>query len=268
MIKVENGLTQDENLTGIHRTRVSMKIKKKDGTELFKDLGSNASLLSGVQDYVRNMWNIQTSDLVEMQTLDSLFTGLPNPTYTKDKRAVFGYGLGIDGAYANSINVVKRHDLGYEKDKLIAFKTISSGLDDPLENSKKYVLRVEDTGDVHWYIKKFIPEYKVISARTKTKVPNLPNINYKRNEDVRVWCKINVSIDLEECVRWFGKKFGVSDDAYFNSIILFAGRPCTVDVNGNSISTYRDIIATNKINFKNVNLNDTVVEFQYNIYFV
>lgn len=262
------GLRQKESLSGISETRVSMKITKKDGTELFKDLECNASLLSGVQDYVRNMWNIQSSDLVEIQTLDGLFTGLPNPTYTKDKRVVFGFGLGIDGAYGNSINVVKRHDLGYEKDKLIAFQTMATALDDPLVNSKKYALRVEDSGDVLWYIKKFVPEYRVISARSKTKVPNLPNVNYRQNEDVRVWCRIAIKLDVEECIRWFGKKYGTTDNAYFNSIILFAGRPCTVNVNGNSITTYRDIIATNKINFKNENLNNKEIEFKYDIYFV
>lgn len=264
----ELGMKQIEKLAGIDSTRVTMKITKKDGTELFRDLGPNASLLSGVQDYVKNMWNIQSTDLVEIQTLDSQFTGLPTPNYLKDKRQVFGFGLGIDGAYGNSVNVVKRHDLGYEKEKLIAFQTVTAGVDDLEANSKKYALRVEDGGDVLWYIKRFVPEYIVVSARSKTKVPNLPNINYRSSEDVRVWCRINIKMNTEECIRWFGKKYGTSDNAYFNSIILFAGRPCTVEVNGKSINTFRDIIATNKINFKNENLNNKEIEFTYDIYFV
>ena len=151
---------------------------------------------------------------------------------------------------------------------MIAFQTVTAGVDDLDANSKKYALRVEDGGDVLWYIKRFVPEYRVVSARSKTKVPNLPNINYRSSEDVRVWCRINIKMNTEECIRWFGKKYGTSDNAYFNSIILFAGRPCTVEVNGKSINTFRDIIATNKINFKNENLNNKEIEFTYDIYFV
>lgn len=75
----------------VMKTRVRLMIKKADGTELFRDLGENASLIGGVQDYVHNMWNIQSSDRVRIHTLDDAFTsGLPIVnSYTSDKRQVF-----------------------------------------------------------------------------------------------------------------------------------------------------------------------------------
>lgn len=264
-------VSQDEKielLSGVKDTNVSIIIRKKDGTELFRDLGSNSTLVGGVQEYVKNMWGIQSSDLLAVPNLDSEFTNLPVPTYTSNQRVIFGYGLGIDGTYGNAVNVVKRHDVGYKKDSLIAFQTMTASLDDPAEYHKKYALRVEDSGDVLYYIKKIVPSYKVVSAKSKTKIPDNPHKNYAGTEDVRVWTRIKTDVDIEECKRWFGKRFGTTDNAYFNSIILFSGRPCSITINGNSYVTYRDIIATNKINFKNIPLNDSQILFNYDIYFV
>lgn len=264
-------VSQDEKfelLSGVQSTNVSVIVRKKDGTELFKDLGPNATLVGGVQEYVKNMWGIQSSDLLVIPNLDSEFQNLPTPTYTSDRRVVFGYGLGIDGTFGNAVNVVKRHDVGYKKDSLVAFQTLASGLDDPATYYRNYAFRTEEGGDTLYYIKKFVPEYKVVSAKSKTKVPDTPHKNYTGTEDVRVWCRIKATINIEECKRWFGKKYGTTDNAYFNSIILFAGRPCTVTINGNNHVTYRDIVATNKINFKNIQLNDSEIIFNYDIYFV
>ena len=71
---------------GIDDTHVVVTIRKKDGTELFRDLGSNVSLIGGIQDYVKNMWGIQSSDLITIGNLDSEFTGLPTPNYTGNEQ--------------------------------------------------------------------------------------------------------------------------------------------------------------------------------------
>lgn len=257
-----------EKAQGIIHTNVNVEIRKKDGTTLFRDLGSNASLIGGVQDYVKNLWNIQTSDLLTFPNLDSEFTGLPSPVYTSDRRVIFGYGIGIDGASGSTIYPVKRHTKGYDKDKLIAFNTVNTGLDDITTNLNKYVFRVVDGTDALYYIKKIVPEYKCITAKGKVKLPDNPTVNYSGAEDVRAHCRIRSTIEKDEAVRWFGKKYGTTDSSHINSIILFAGRPCTVSISGQQYTTYRDIIATNKINFKNIELNDTEVVITYDIYFV
>lgn len=253
---------------GIDDTHVVVTIRKKDGTELFRDLGGNVSLIGGIQDYVKNMWGIQSSDLITIGNLDSEFTGLPTPNYTGNERRIFGYGLATDGASGSTVHVVKRHSKGYDKDKLISFVTVNTALDDKNTNMDKYAFRVEDAGDTLYYIKKIVPEYSVISAKAKTKIPDNPDTNYNGIEDVRAQCRIRTTVEKDECIRHFGKKYGTTDGAHFNSIILFAGRPCTVTVGGQSYTTYRDIIATNKINFKNIQLNDTEVVITYDIYFV
>lgn len=253
---------------GIDDTHVVVTIRKKDGTELFRDLGGNVSLIGGIQDYVKNMWGIQSSDLIAIGNLDSEFTGLPTPNYTGNERRIFGYGLATDGASGSTVHVVKRHSKGYDKDKLISFVTVNTALDDKNTNMDKYAFRVEDAGDTLYYIKKIVPEYSVISAKAKTKIPDNPDTYYNGIEDVRAQCRIRTTVEKDECIRHFGKKYGTTDGAHFNSIILFAGRPCTVTVGGQSYTTYRDIIATNKINFKNIQLNDTEVVITYDIYFV
>ena len=258
----------NEKPIGVLKTRVSCVIKRKDGKPMFMDLGENATLVGGTQDYVKNMWNIQSSDLIEIPNLDSEFTGLETPTYTSEKRQIFGFGLGIDGAVGSTILAVKRHSKGYDKDQLIAFETVSTTLDDTDTNFNRYAFRAIDGGQSQYFIKKFVPSYEVISAKSKTAVPDNPSVNYTSTEDVRCHTRIETTILKEECSRWFGKTFGSTDTAHFNSIILFAGRPCTITVNGKVYNTFRDIIATNKINFKDTSLVDTEVKIIYDLYYV
>lgn len=254
----------------IMKTRVRLMIKKADGTELFRDLGENASLIGGVQDYVHNMWNIQSSDRVRIHTLDDAFTsGLPIVnSYTSDKRQVFGIGIGIDGAVGDNIVAVNRHSKGFELDKLVAFHTVNPALEDVAAATDKYAFRVEDSGDILYYIKKIVPEYKIISARTKNVVQDYPDTTYTRSEDVRCHVRIKSKIEKDEVTRWFGKKQGSIDNPRFNSIIVFAGRPCTLTIGTRNVNTWRDVIATNKINFKNINLINVEVSIIYDIYFV
>ena len=53
-----------------------------------------------------------------------------------------------------------------------------------------------------------------------------------------------------------------------NSIILFAWRLVETVINGNTIQTYRDIIATNKINLVEIPINNMKMEFVYTLYYV
>ena len=53
-----------------------------------------------------------------------------------------------------------------------------------------------------------------------------------------------------------------------NSIILFAGRNCESIINGTTVNTYRDIVATNKINVVSIPLNNTSIDFIYTLYYV
>lgn len=267
---LNDGITTIEGIDfkGIEKTNVTMEIRNSDGTVLWEDLGSNASLISGVQDYIKGLWNIQSSDLVQLDILDSNFTNLPSPTYTSDRRVIFGFGVATDGAYGGMIDVVKRHEVGYDAKNLIAFKTMSSGSDDVVANHEKYAFRVESSGDIMYMIKKITPEYKVVTARSKRVLTGNVNKNYNGSEDIRAWIKLSLKITNGELLQWFGKKHGSTDNAFFNSIILFAGRPCNVNINGQNITTYRDVVATNRINFKNTDVMDREISFIYNIYFV
>ncbi len=257
-----------EKPLGVLKTKVSCVIKRKDGKPMFMNLGENATLVGGTQDYVKNIWNIQSSDLIDIPNLDSEFLGLETPTYSSEKRQIFGFGLGIDGAVGSTILAVKRHSKGYEKDQLIAFDTVSTVLDDTDANFARYAFRAIDGNQAQYFIKKFAPSFEVISAKSKAAIPDNPSVNYTGTEDVRCHTRIETVILKEECNRWFGKNFGSTDTAHFNSIILFAGRPCTITVNSKVYNTFRDIIATNKINFKDTSLVDTEVKIIYDLYYV
>ena len=297
-LNFEDSFLQDEKiqkimeknaLNGIKKTKVTMIIRNKDGRELFRDLGSNSSLIGGVQEYVKHMWQINDSQLVEFKNLETYYpNGATNVTYTGSDRVVFGYGIATDGALGSSVNAVKRHSLGFStnpsKPSLIAFRLETTDLDDTSVHMQKYAFRQEvdqvisgiastSSGtpgkkDAEYYIKKITPEYKIISAKSRTQLQNNPNDTYLATEDVRCHCRIETKIELEEAVNWFGKYKGSKDNAYFNSIILFAGKPCTETINGVAYPSFRDIIATNKINFSNIALMDTEIVFNYDIYFV
>jgi hypothetical protein len=72
----------------------------------------------------------------------------------------------------------------------------------------------------------------------------------------------------DELTDWYGYKFGTKDGVIMNSIILFAGRNCESIINGTTVNTYRDVVATNKINVVSIPLNNTSIDFIYTLYYV
>ncbi len=253
---------------GILETKVTAEIRKKDGSVLFADLGSNASLVGGVQEYVRNMWNIDPAQVIKIKNLESDFpTVSGTPTFLSDKRQIFAFGIGIDGEIGGTTLAVARHKKGYDKDKLIALHTINTGIEDVNFASTKYAFRTVDGSDAMWFLKKIQPEYRMVSANTKKVVSNDPDTTYTSSENVICHCRLKIKLEKGEVDRWFGKKFGTTDDTYCNSLILFSGKPCTTVINGVTVNTFRDVLATNKINFKTIGLQDTEVAITYDIYF-
>ena len=253
---------------------VHRKLTRADGTELYEFLGGNATVLGGTQMIVQNTFaGITDSQLTQIPTLDQ-DPGLNVPPVTKiidNSRRIFGFGVGMDGGIGKIVYPVKRHAKGYELNKLYSFQTISSDpkIDDVVENSKIYSLRSVDTltNTALYYIKKIVPVYSSILQNGDV-VPNNPTVNYTGKLDIRSKVQITLKITEDELIRWYGYKNNTTDGATMNSIILFAGRLVETVINGNTIQTYRDIIATNKINLVEIPINNMKMEFVYTLYYV
>ena len=253
---------------------VHRKLLKADGTELYEFLGGNATVIGGTQLIIQNTFAGITPSMVT--TIDPLDkeASLNVTTVTKyldNIRRIFGFGIGMDGATGKSLNTIARHTKGYELSKLYAFKTMIADplVDDVIENVKKYSLRSVDvsTNTSLYYIKKVSPILTNITM-DGTQLPNNPTINYTGGGDIRSKVTLNLRIEEDELKDWYGYKFGTTDGATINSIILFAGRNCETVINGNTINTYRDIIATNKINVTDIPINNTSIDFIYTLYYV
>jgi hypothetical protein len=253
---------------------VHRKLIKADGTEMFEFIGGNATVLGGTQLIVQNTFaGITNSMLTQIDTLDKdpSLNITPVSKYLDDVKRIFGFGVGMDGGINNTVYPIKRHTKGYETSKLFAFKTLIADplVDDVVENVKKYTLRSVDTSTNTslYYIKKVSPILSNVTIHGET-VPNHPTANYSGKFDIRSKVTLNLRIEEDELTDWYGYKFGTKDGAIMNSIILFAGRNCESIINGTTVNTYRDVVATNKINVVSIPLNNTSIDFIYTLYYV
>lgn len=253
---------------------VHRKLTRADGTEMFEFLGGNATVLGGTQLIVQNTFiGITNSMLTQIDTLDKdpALNVSAVSKYLSDVRRIFGFGVGMDGGISNTVYPVKRHSKGYETSKLYAFKTMIADplVDDVVENFKKYSIRSVDTSTNTslYYIKKIVPVLSNVTIYGE-QVPNNPTVNYSGKYDIRSKVTLNLRIEEDELTDWYGYKNGTKDGAIINSIILFAGRNCETVINGTTVDTYRDVIATNKINVVGIPLNNTSIDFIYTLYYV
>lgn len=249
------------------------KITDSQGRELWQFINGNATLIGGTQTIVANTFaNVKQSQLTTIGNIDSE-PGI-NPTvvskYLTDTRVIFGFAVACDGGSVQEIYPVKRHTKGYTNGKLMAFQSITGSLDKPVENYKKYALRsTAANGEVQYFVKLIDPTVANISVDTEAGLPNNPDTTYHGNADVMTRVTYDIRITPEELVAWWGATNGTTDGGFMNSIMLVAGRPAEVIENGQTISTYRDLICTNKVNFENKPIKNAKVEiFSYELYYV
>ena len=264
----------NEPKSGLVKTKISKKIISKDGKELWKDLGHNVLLLGGSQTIINNTYyDISRSDLTEIRNLDSepgMNLEASNVKYLSDRRVIFGYGLVSDGIVGMNKAPVMRWQKGYNVDKLLGFQVINVADDNPVEMHKIYAIRHVDTsnGYVIYYGKKTQINLENISS-DGVRLPSNPHDSYSGKLDISSRVYFDINITKGEIERWYGLKTGTKKGAFFNGIILFAGRPCEVTINGNVITTFRDIVVTNRVNIKEEdNLGDIELTFKYELFYV
>lgn len=254
-------------------TALSRKITTKDGRELWKYENSNALLLGGAQNIIKNtFYNISKNDMTEITPLDNepgLNFAADNITYKNENRVIFGYGIVNDGVVGLNESPVLKYQKGYSMNNLIAFQTINTHDDDVIEMHKKYAMRHVDTGTGYsmYYIKKVQTNLENITV-DGNKLPNNPNENYNGKLDVTSRVYFTIKIETDELLQWFGHKYGTVHGALMNGIVLFAGRPCDVTIGGKTVETFRDVIATNRVNIADIILGDTEVTCLYELYYV
>ena len=255
------------------RDEAGRKMYGKDGRELWAFIGHNDTLIGGTQNIVLNTFaNLDKTNVTNINNMDS-DSGI-NPTtvsrYLSDNRVIFGLAVAHDGATLMQEEPVKRHTKGYTSGKLMAYQSITAGLDDPVENYKKYALRSTATnGEIQYFVKLITPKIDNISLDTLSNLPHNPDIAYHGNSDVMTRVTIHFTITPEELVAWWGATYGTTEGGYMNSIMLVAGRPCEVVEGGQTHTTYRDIICTNKCNIESKAIKNAKIEdFSYELYYI
>lgn len=254
-------------------TKLSEKIVNKDGKVLWKPISENALLLGGSQNIVKNTYyNLLDSQFTEIKNLDSEsganFVG-SDIKYLSNNRVIFGYGMVNDGSLGLNKSPVLKYKKGYNFNNLIAFQTVPIQYDNPTEMLKTYAMRHVDTGNgyVLYFIKK--AEFNVENITTDgNKVPNNPDVTYNGKMDVTTRVYLNIKINKDELVRWFGYKYNSTQGALMNGIVLFAGRPAEVTINGVKQTTFLDVIATNRVNISDVLLENAEIEYLYELFYV
>jgi hypothetical protein len=261
--KIENGTKQ---VSIVHQ-----KITNKDGRVLYRFLGTNSSVIGGTQNMIFNTFDgLTDSDMTAIGNLDSE-SGMNLDTVSKylgNTRKIFGFGIGNDGAHGEIIYPVKRHTKGYDITKLHAFNSINTGLEVVADNFSKYAFRHKtNDGYAQYYLKKATPKFSNINVNNQL-LPDNPDTSYHGNAEVMSRVVYNFKIEANEVLPFWGYKTGSTQGCTINSIMLFAGRPCEVQVGGTVHQTYRDIICTHKINFTTWPIKDTQLEFEYALYYV
>lgn len=252
----------------IHR-----EITDSKGNKLWEFVGHNDTLIGGTQNFVLNIYdNLDKTNVTNINNIESE-SGINATTvskYLSDKRVIFGIAVAHDGATLLQEEVVKRHTKGYANGKLMAYQSIVASLDNVEENYKKYALRsVAANGEIQYFVKLIQPKIDNISLDSEANLPHNPDTVYHGNSDVMTRVTINFGITPEELVAWWGATYGTTEGGYMNSIMLIAGRPCEIEENGKTITTYRDLICTNKSNFENKPIKNVKLEkYSYELYYV
>lgn len=265
--------TSDNTNNGLKFTRISQLLKGKDGKELWKTVGHNALLLGGAQNIIDNTYyNISRADLTEITPLDrepGMNIEATNVKYTSDKRVIFGYGLVNDGVVGLNEAPVMKWQKGYNIEHLLGFQAINLADDDPVEMHKTYAMRHVDTANNYaiYYAKKMQINLENITTNGM-KLPNNPHDSYSGKLDISSRVYFDINIDKNEMMKWFGIKYGTKQGALLNGIVLFAGRPCEVTINGTVINTFRDVIVTNRVNISDVTLGNTELTYKYELFYV
>ena len=245
-------------------------LKDSNGNELFKPIGSNVTTIMGTQNIIVNSHEgVTPVSKVDYFENEPGLNVAPVTSWTSNTYKIFAFALATDGGEAQAVYPVLRHIKGYnDLDDVPAFQVVKLAEDDPVTYLQTYVLRHVDTvnNDVYYYLKRLVPSFKNITTDGNA-LPTKPN-NYTGTLDVRSVITYDILIDSEELFKWFGIIYGNTEKTFFNSIMLFAGRPCTIQIGSSTINTYREIFCTNKLNFSNKQMRDVELKFRYELYYV
>lgn len=222
-------------------------------------------------------------------------------------RKIFGIMIADDGAVGNTVKVVNRREKGFDPNHLVPFlrhNLVSDNarefmlIGDPnattapevkhytdestvraiqhgITGRGKYAGRITMNGNESAYLIKLVKFETTNIMIDGTKIDE-NNLSDRRSLDVRTKVQVRINIRKDELSTSFnhGKLYGDKNirNAMISSIMLVAGRPAMVsggvDAGYYKILNYNDIIVTNRINFTELPIDETELNFRYTIYYV
>jgi hypothetical protein len=178
---------------------------------------------------------------------------------------LFGFGLSIDGGMENHIEPVLKKTKGYSlaDGGLLPFRMIPSIDHDPaITHGNGYFIRDEfdsvDFTDTYYryLIKGFESvQHKLIQENGEVLL-DYPDENLTKDVDVFSVIDLELKIDLDDLAEYFGLVEENINNRRYNGITLFFGKPCTRSIDSGTVSSYRDIIGSNRMNVRQRNLGE------------
>lgn len=271
---LKDSITTKENIGGGVRMRGQLyaKYTTKAGKEIFKKVGENTTLIGGTQRVGMMLMGMK-EEKTKIQTLDTDGEGHvfePAKSVTNETPRLFGFGVSIDGVKGTTVSTVKRVSKGYNIGSLIPFRMIPKASEDPRAMLEKYAARATVGNYVRYYVKKFDGmELYNRESMSGLDLPDLPHNIIGPESDVPVETVIDLrfGVSKEELREFFHLTYDNMEERRLSSISLFFGNEVITTVAGLDLTDFRNIICTNRLNFKERELGiEGDISFVYLIY--
>lgn len=219
-------------------------------------------------------------------------------------RKIFGFMIGDDGAVGSTVKVVNRRSQSFDPSHIVPFLRQRINSDAPTQrmhlgtgsatkdthetdpgllttiresilSEGKYAARVAIGEDESAYLVKLLKfnvdnitvAGGVISTATLTTNTQDLSLDVRTRVQMKLHMrKDELSVSYASAAKNNNSK-GVRG-AMISSFMLVAGRPDIVSTPEGDVSSYSDIIVTNRINFTELPVDETELNFRYTIYYV
>ena len=241
------------------------KNKTPSGKTVFKKLGENKITLGLAQEVTKSLIN-EKDDVTKINTLDDEedLNLLDTVEVLDEKRIMFGFGLSIDGGHETHIKPVKKFEKGYSLDEgLIPLRMIELNdhdLEDMVENNGYHVRDHYEELDED-YMRYFIKEFESVELRNiqegGDQLSDYPHETLIVDMNVYSIIDFELEIDVNDMAEYFGIVEDDINNRRFNSITIFMGEKCEkTNDNGDTVESYCNIIASNRMNIRQRNLGE------------
>ena len=273
-------LKVEDSMNGFPKGVLYNKEKTPTGKTVFKKIGENKITLGLSQEIAKYLIN-EDEDVTKIRQLDDESDlNLMDVTSVQDEnKRIFGFGLSIDGGSENNIRPVRKYSKGYNLNEgLIPFRVIPADSHDvELMHNNGYLVRdfqpelFSDDGNDNDYMRYFIKRFDDINImniqENGNELPDEPSENLSLDINVYSIIDLELSIDKDDLAEYFSLAEGDINNRRYNAITLFMGKECNKTDGDDTVSSFTEILATNRMNIRQRNIGEEGIQnMVYRIY--